>query len=153
MYASLDCRSDLPPIVKKVKGFTLKTRVDPSDEGFPCHLTIRSPNGKKIFQVSDWGMAFPVLGMDVNGDGVPDVVVETYSGGAHCCWTYYVVSLGKYPGLVLKFENDRSAGFVQDKKTRKMEIRLWMEHLITSISYHTLKPRFQVYICVSKERN
>jgi hypothetical protein len=28
------------------------------------------------------------------GDGTPEVIVETYSGGAHCCFEYYLVRLG-----------------------------------------------------------
>lgn len=40
------------------------------------------------------------LGMpkDLTGDKIEDVVVETYSGGAHCCYTQYILSLG--PTLV-----------------------------------------------------
>lgn len=36
------------------------------------------------------------LGMpkDLTGDKLPDAVVETFSGGAHCCFTQYVLSLG-----------------------------------------------------------
>jgi len=33
--------------------------------------------------------------IDITGDGIPDLVVETFSGGAHCCYTYYLYSLGK----------------------------------------------------------
>src|SRR5207248_7694475 len=43
-----------------------------------------------------------------------NLVVETYSGGAHCCWTYWVVSLGKIPTTVLHFENQRAADFSQE---------------------------------------
>lgn len=34
---------------------------------------------------------------DVTGDGNPDVVVETYSGGAHCCSTTRIISMGPSP--------------------------------------------------------
>jgi hypothetical protein len=32
---------------------------------------------------------------DLNGDGVPEVIVSSYSGGAHCCLEYEVYSLGR----------------------------------------------------------
>ncbi len=34
------------------------------------------------------------LPRDLTGDYVQDVVIETYSGGAHCCFAQYVVTLG-----------------------------------------------------------
>ena len=32
--------------------------------------------------------------VDLNGDGVWDVIVGSYSGGAHCCYEFHVYSLG-----------------------------------------------------------
>jgi hypothetical protein len=54
-----------------------------------------------------------VTGQDVNGDGQPDAVFEDYDGGAHCCWTYWIVSLGDPPGLVRKIYNLRDATFTK----------------------------------------
>lgn len=53
----------------------------------------------------------PITGKDVNGDGYPDAVLVSFSGGAHCCWTYSIFSLGRYPGLVAEFENRSTASF------------------------------------------
>lgn len=39
------------------------------------------------------------LGSDITGEGTPDVIINTYSGGAHCCFTDYVLQLG--PTLVV----------------------------------------------------
>lgn len=33
------------------------------------------------------------LGEDITGDGVGDLIVSDYSGGAHCCTTYHILSL------------------------------------------------------------
>ncbi len=38
--------------------------------------------------------SLPVVGRDINGDGMPDLVVAEYSGGAHCCLTFYLFELG-----------------------------------------------------------
>lgn len=47
---------------------------------------------------------------DLDGDSVPDLVVVAYSGGAHCCWTYFLIRLGADPGLIanITFENGAS---------------------------------------------
>ena len=56
-----------------------------------------------IFKTLDWGMSLEsISGRDINGDGEPDLVFVGYSGGAHCCWTYWIVSLGGRPGLIKK---------------------------------------------------
>lgn len=36
----------------------------------------------------------PDPGSDITGDAVPDLVLMNYSGGAHCCSTYYIFELG-----------------------------------------------------------
>lgn len=33
-------------------------------------------------------------GVNVTGNGIPDLVVTEYSGGMHCCLTYYIFELG-----------------------------------------------------------
>ena len=37
---------------------------------------------------------------DITGDGVPDVMINYYSGGAHCCFESYFINLGDMPELV-----------------------------------------------------
>lgn len=54
---------------------------------------------KPVWSVSDYYVKLlcsDSLGMprDLTGDKIQDVVVETYSGGAHCCFAQYVLSLG-----------------------------------------------------------
>ncbi len=34
------------------------------------------------------------MGQDITADGIPDLVITTWTGGAHCCTTYYVFELG-----------------------------------------------------------
>jgi hypothetical protein len=35
------------------------------------------------------------LGADIDGNGVPDLLVSEYSGGAHCCFWVYLYEIGK----------------------------------------------------------
>ncbi len=41
---------------------------------------------------------------DINGNSVPDLVIEDYSGGAHCCFSYTIIELGNEPKLLLEVE-------------------------------------------------
>jgi len=34
------------------------------------------------------------VGADMTNDGIPDLLIEGFSGGAHCCFTHYVFSMG-----------------------------------------------------------
>ena len=42
----------------------------------------------------DWALSINRLsGSDINGDGKPELIVQGYSGGSHCCFTYQIISL------------------------------------------------------------
>lgn len=43
-------------------------------------------------------------GSDINGDGHPDLVVSAWSGGAHCCYSTGVYSVGENVQQVLSLE-------------------------------------------------
>ncbi len=106
---------------------TVKLSITPAvDKDAPndpiCHLIVQDLAGNVFLSEDD--ISFEILSdsKDINGDGIPDLVLEAYSGGAHCCWTYYIVSLGSPPGLITKFENKRAASFVIDEKSGATEI-------------------------------
>ena len=86
---------------------------DPGSPGdMTCQASVTSPQGKRIFEVNERGVGIDsITGKDINGDGQPDAVLVGFSGGAHCCWTYYIVSLGQVPGLIRKFQNRSTASF------------------------------------------
>jgi len=41
------------------------------------------------------GRIHPVSGSDITGDGIPELVIERYSGGASCCFSCVVLRLGE----------------------------------------------------------
>ncbi len=45
---------------------------------------------------------------DKTGDGIPDVMLEYFSGGAHCCWSTYFVNLGERADLVEVINTDNA---------------------------------------------
>ena len=46
-----------------------------------------------------------VSGTDLNGDGAPEIVFDGFSGGAGCCYVYWIVSLTKKPHVVRELRN------------------------------------------------
>ncbi len=55
-------------------------------------------NGDKKYNAS-----IPV-GKDITGRGIPDLVVSEWTGGAHCCFNYYVFELGERFQQIAKLE-------------------------------------------------
>lgn len=56
-----------------------------------------------------------LTGTDINGDGYPDVIVETFSGGAHCCFGTQVFSLRPTnAALILQKPESNAGGQFQD---------------------------------------
>lgn len=110
---------------REVGNFLVKISANPDwedSEDEPCRAVVLDKNQKTVFSAEDKRFSIDVAGQDVNGDGVPDVVIYGYSGGAHCCWTYYVISLGEHPGLITKFENERDAVFLKEEETGRFYI-------------------------------
>ena len=107
----------------RVNGFTIEVKPRTDREAAACRATIRSPRGQTIFELEDWGIEIdPITGEDVNGDGQPDVVLASFSGGAHCCWKYHIISLGQSPGVLRDFENSSKASFKDLKGDGRIEI-------------------------------
>jgi len=106
-----------------VNGFTVEVKPKSDAESASCHATVRSTSGVTVFELEEWGIEIdPVTGKDINGDGYPDAVLVSFSGGAHCCTKYYFISLGNKPGLIRDFDNAQEALFRDLKGDGRMEI-------------------------------
>ncbi len=55
-----------------------------------------------------------LTGTDINGDVYPEAIIETFSGGAHCCFGTQVYSLGKQSKLILKKPESNAGGQFED---------------------------------------
>ncbi len=51
-------------------------------------------DGRRVYAARAMTIRLERIGTDVTGDGVPDVIVQAYTGGAHCCSQALVLSLG-----------------------------------------------------------
>lgn len=49
-----------------------------------------------------------LIGRDINGDGVPEVVLYEWTGGAHCCFVARVISLGQKCCILAEIEGQHS---------------------------------------------
>jgi|GEM_PF-1850199 len=62
------------------------------EEGRACRMTARDGSNELVdghrFQI-----IAGVTARDVTGDGQPNLVIMEYSGGAHCCETYFIYAL------------------------------------------------------------
>jgi len=113
----------------QVAGFTIEVKpiTEPQDsDNMVCHASVTSSKGRTVYSIDEWGAGIdPVTGKDVNGDGEPEAVLVSYSGGAHCCWAYHIISLGKTPGLIAEFENRNRASFEDLKGDGRYELVIW----------------------------
>ena len=56
----------------------------------------------------------PPAGTDINGDGIPEIIVEHFSGGAHCCFEYGIFSIGKKLELISTLDGQHSSLLFKD---------------------------------------
>lgn len=60
--------------------------------------------------------------LDKTGDGIPDVMIDYFSGGAHCCFSTYFINLGESVELV-EMVNTEHAGLAVIAKNPKGGLR------------------------------
>jgi hypothetical protein len=76
--------------------------------GRPTRLTIQK-GGRLLATLTDWTISAAECS-DITADGVPELVVRTFSGGAHCCETLRVYALADTARLVLLYEGNNAMG-------------------------------------------
>lgn len=76
--------------------------------GQPSRVGIRK-GGRLLETVSDWSVT-GVECADVYGDKIPELLVTSYSGGAHCCETLRVFALEKTPRKLLEYAAGNATG-------------------------------------------
>ncbi len=78
----------------------------------PARLRVmRSARPMWTLPDADAGPITSVTCRDATGDGISDLLVERYSGGAHCCTTLYIVTLVPGIRLVLRYPAGNAGGF------------------------------------------
>lgn len=77
--------------------------------GKPTRLSIQK-GGRLLLTISDWSIT-RVDCADFNNDKTLELLVTTYSGGAHCCETLRAWALGTSPRQILQFAGGNADGF------------------------------------------
>ena len=119
------CHSDGTRVSRTVNGIKITIEPKPAeDENLSvCRASLTRRDGTDLNIGTDFDITFlPVTGKDVNGDGQPDAVLEGWSGGAHCCYTYWIVSLGDSPRVIRKIFNQDHIQFLDLNKDGKIEL-------------------------------
>lgn len=96
MFVSSVLAADSTASVTKIGDYTFTIRV--MNFGMTHELAV-SHRDKPVWSVAEYYVRLlnsDSLGLpkDLTGDRIQDVIVESYSGGAHCCFAQYVISLG-----------------------------------------------------------
>ena len=86
-----------------------------------CTAAIYNSAGRVVFRTSGFNVVFDeeLTGEDFDGDGKPEVVFRTDTGGGnHCCWGYIVFSLSPKPHKLFEIAMEGSVEFEKDKDGR-----------------------------------
>jgi len=100
---------------QSIAGYAIRRWHDPTmgDSSFLDILTI-SAAGQAEVQIESFFELGVETGADVTGEGHPDLVVRTYTGGAHCCSSTIVYDLGPTLTRVLETPLSNCLGSFED---------------------------------------
>jgi hypothetical protein len=91
---------------------------NPEEVEYRCTGAIYNGAGRVVFRTSGFNVVFDetLTGEDFDGDGKPDVVFRTDSGGGnHCCWGYIMYSLSPKPHKLFEIAMEGRVDFEKDK--------------------------------------
>jgi hypothetical protein len=92
--------------VHRIGGYLVGMLPGSKDSPYRCRGTVTPPKGSRLTVAQEWTMSLdPISGSDINGDGIPKVVFDGFSGGETCCYIYWIVSLEKKPRIVREIRN------------------------------------------------
>ena len=83
-----------------------------------CTAAIYSSAGHVVFRTNGFNVVFDekLTGQDFDGDGKPEVVFRTDTGGGnHCCWGYVIYSLSPKPHKLFEIAMEGRVDFEKDK--------------------------------------
>lgn len=121
----VSCREANKPVSSPVGAFQVQLVPVPAplQGDSRCLAYLVDHKGSKTLLLKDWGVAiYEGTGEDVFGNGSPSLVLEGSSGGAHCCYTYEIVSLSETPIILAPIENETPFFFFKDAASGQYRI-------------------------------
>lgn len=104
-------------------GFKIEIAAAPDGAPAQCRAALKSADGKVLFEVTGAeALVNAISGSDVNGDGKPDVVIETHRTAGQCCYTYSILTPGENPPLVRQITTTPPLVFEDRDNDGKVEI-------------------------------
>lgn len=88
---------------------------------YACTAAIYRADGKVVYRTSGFNVIFDEenTSLDFDGDGHPEVVFKTDTGGGnHCCWAYNIISLSPKPKHLFDIDQQGLVRFEKDKAGR-----------------------------------
>jgi len=119
------CRLPDQPVSSSIGGYEVRLVPGPNPEAQDklCHGYLINRSGKRIPLITDWAISiYQGTGEDLFGDGHPSLVLEGYSGGAHCCYTFEIVDLGDSPLILQAITNETAFFFFKDPASKQFRI-------------------------------
>ncbi len=99
---------------RQINDYVLRWWMNPNSQiGFDDILLIEVV-GQLPIRVDMLSALNDLTGTDVNGDSYPDVIVETFSGGAHCCFGTQVYSLRETAVLIMQKPESNAGSYFED---------------------------------------
>jgi hypothetical protein len=99
---------------RQIGEYTIRRWGNSAEDGGPLQdiVTISQP-GQPNVQIEE-AKLIDLTGKDITGAGYPDLVIQTYSGGAHCCFSWTVYELGPTLNRVLQSPDSNCEGELRD---------------------------------------
>jgi hypothetical protein len=91
---------------------------NPEEAELKCTAAIYNSAGRVVFRTNGFSVVFDeeLTGDDFDGDGKPEVVFRTDTGGGnHCCWGYIIFSLSPKPHKLFEIAMEGKVDFEKDK--------------------------------------
>jgi hypothetical protein len=119
------CRSSEKAVIASIGKYEVRLNPvsDSESNEVVCRSWLVDPSGRETPLLEDWDVSIHQgTGKDLFGDGNPSLVLEGYSGGAHCCYNYEIVSLGRTPVILRPIQNESPFFFFRDPATKQFRI-------------------------------
>jgi hypothetical protein len=100
---------------RTIGDYTVQLWRNTAGEGFGFDNLVTISSGGQILARVEFASALgEYTGRDVTGEGHPDVVIEGFTGGAHCCFSTMTYDLGPALTKVLETPPSNCAGRLED---------------------------------------